>query len=170
MAGQFNIHEPQRESRKTALTPISSQLFPSESDLIGSNSSLSRSPTGRGASGRKYFFPHESPRCFSLLFSTRWPSPGYNGAYLNNCLSESGVAAPTDPMHTNELPSDSSTGRDHHAAAENATFMSSEKHEKRSGLLSRKISAGPAGFSVAADDSENWKPSVKIFRLFEESL
>lgn len=63
------------------------------------------------------------------------------GAYLNNCLPESEVAAPTDPMHTNELPSDSSTGRDQHEAAENATFMSSKKHEKHSGLLSRKISA-----------------------------
>lgn len=33
------------------------------------------------------------------------------GAHLNNCLSESRVAAPTDPLHTNEVPSDASAGR-----------------------------------------------------------
>lgn len=127
VAGQINIHEPPKRVAGSSLdsTVISQGIGFARFQLVA----LTQPHRPRGRR-EKIFFPHESPRCFSLSFSTRWPSPGYSGAYLNNCLSESGVAAPTDPMHTNELPSDSSTGRDQHAAAENATFMSSEKHEK----------------------------------------
>lgn len=73
-------------------------------------------------------------------------------------------------MHTNELPSDSSTGRDQHAAAENATFMGSEKHEKTQRTAKQEDFSEQAAFTVAADDSGNWKPRVKIFGLLEESL